>query len=185
MLDCDRYIAMEYLMPIIPDDFDELDDDECAFPGDCCMPGPHFRSECHTAEMLEEMHDDEHLAVFERVHRAERALLDILQAIKGRPVPGCFELVPELVVREVELLVADRLALEKSSMTLRSRIMRAPAPGDSLEGMDGSLAVVVRDRGSTVQVLVHPAPELQEWPRADFELAVLGAAAASHPRKVP
>jgi hypothetical protein len=24
----------------------------CCFPGKCCMPGPHYESECHTAEML-------------------------------------------------------------------------------------------------------------------------------------
>lgn len=24
----------------------------CQFPGECCMPGPHYESECHTAEML-------------------------------------------------------------------------------------------------------------------------------------
>jgi hypothetical protein len=26
----------------------------CCFPGRCCMPGEHLRSECHTAEMMEE-----------------------------------------------------------------------------------------------------------------------------------
>ena len=26
----------------------------CAFPGECCMPGPHTRDECHTAEMVEQ-----------------------------------------------------------------------------------------------------------------------------------
>ena len=25
----------------------------CLFPGKCCMPGEHFVSECHTAEMME------------------------------------------------------------------------------------------------------------------------------------
>jgi hypothetical protein len=25
----------------------------CCFPGECCVPGPHMRAECHTAEMLE------------------------------------------------------------------------------------------------------------------------------------
>lgn len=29
---------------------DEDDDWECCYPGQCCMPGPHMRSECHTAE---------------------------------------------------------------------------------------------------------------------------------------
>lgn len=24
----------------------------CLFPGECCMPGPHYESECHTPEML-------------------------------------------------------------------------------------------------------------------------------------
>jgi hypothetical protein len=25
----------------------------CLFPGECCMPGEHRKSECHTAEDLE------------------------------------------------------------------------------------------------------------------------------------
>ena len=25
----------------------------CCFPDNCCMPGVHFKGECHTAEMLE------------------------------------------------------------------------------------------------------------------------------------
>lgn len=32
------------------------DDFGCLFPGSCCMPELHFVSECHTAEMAEEMH---------------------------------------------------------------------------------------------------------------------------------
>lgn len=24
----------------------------CLYPDKCCMPGPHYESECHTAEML-------------------------------------------------------------------------------------------------------------------------------------
>ena len=35
-------------------DFDELHEIGCLFPGECCMPGPHFRSECVTADMIEE-----------------------------------------------------------------------------------------------------------------------------------
>lgn len=43
------------------DDYDPRESEErdnplgregCVFPGECCMPGPHFESECHTAEML-------------------------------------------------------------------------------------------------------------------------------------
>lgn len=34
---------------------DNIDiDNECAFPGACCMPGEHMRCECHTADMLED-----------------------------------------------------------------------------------------------------------------------------------
>ncbi len=29
----------------------------CCFPEECCMPGPHYRYECHTAEMLMEQHE--------------------------------------------------------------------------------------------------------------------------------
>jgi hypothetical protein len=27
----------------------------CVLPGECCMPGPHYPSECHSAEMIEAM----------------------------------------------------------------------------------------------------------------------------------
>lgn len=35
---------------------DRPDDDQwgCCYPEYCCMPGAHLKSECHTAEMLEE-----------------------------------------------------------------------------------------------------------------------------------
>lgn len=41
------------------DDEEELEesflgDEGCLFPGYCCMPGPHFTSECHTPEMAED-----------------------------------------------------------------------------------------------------------------------------------
>ncbi len=26
----------------------------CLYPAICCMPGPHYTCECHTAEMMEE-----------------------------------------------------------------------------------------------------------------------------------
>lgn len=29
---------------------------ECAFPGECCMPEMHARAECFTAEMAEQWH---------------------------------------------------------------------------------------------------------------------------------
>ena len=36
-----------------------LDDDDymvegCVVPGECCMPGPHYRHECHTPGMIED-----------------------------------------------------------------------------------------------------------------------------------
>jgi hypothetical protein len=44
---------------LILEEDDWLDEDEedewgCEFPGKCCMPGDHMRSECYTAEMAEE-----------------------------------------------------------------------------------------------------------------------------------
>lgn len=33
--------------------FDEFEDFECLYGPKCCMPGLHFPSECHTAEMIE------------------------------------------------------------------------------------------------------------------------------------
>lgn len=32
----------------------EEEDEGCEFPGECCMPGPHRRGECHTARMIED-----------------------------------------------------------------------------------------------------------------------------------
>ncbi len=59
---------------IDPED-DEVDEDwsrhpdedsdpwNCLFPDECCMPGIHRSSDCHTAEMLEQQHtEDEILA---------------------------------------------------------------------------------------------------------------------------
>jgi hypothetical protein len=31
-----------------------IDEHTCCFPGNCLMPGEHMRSECHTAEMVED-----------------------------------------------------------------------------------------------------------------------------------
>lgn len=30
------------------------DEYECQFPSECCMPGVHHKSECHTADMIED-----------------------------------------------------------------------------------------------------------------------------------
>lgn len=39
------------------DRWDESEDDSgrCLFPGKCLMPGDHLTSECHTAEMMEDL----------------------------------------------------------------------------------------------------------------------------------
>lgn len=40
--------------------FTDHDDDSefgCCFPSECCMPGPHMKSECCTAEMMQAMYD--------------------------------------------------------------------------------------------------------------------------------
>jgi hypothetical protein len=34
------------------DDGDNGDEWGCCYPGTCCMPGEHMKSECHTAEDL-------------------------------------------------------------------------------------------------------------------------------------
>ncbi len=38
---------------------DDWYEDGCIFPGECCMPGEHLKSECHTAEMLDMQHERE------------------------------------------------------------------------------------------------------------------------------
>ena len=39
-------------------DHDEMDEDGCLFPGQCCMPGPHNKHECHTPDMLQDDPED-------------------------------------------------------------------------------------------------------------------------------
>lgn len=34
-------------------DYSDYEEDGCCFPGECCMPGFHLKSECHTADMIE------------------------------------------------------------------------------------------------------------------------------------
>lgn len=50
---------LDNFLPFHDDDYedsrraaDEEREEGCCFPGECCMPGPHFRHECHTAEMI-------------------------------------------------------------------------------------------------------------------------------------
>jgi len=38
--------------------WDKAEEEGCCFPGRCCMPGYHMRSECHTAEMMDQMIED-------------------------------------------------------------------------------------------------------------------------------
>lgn len=50
---------------------DEYADEwRCAYPDQCCMPGPHHVSECHTAEMLD-AEREELMARIEGNHSAE------------------------------------------------------------------------------------------------------------------
>lgn len=39
-------------------DEDEDDGFGCCYPGECCMPGLHMLSECHTAEDIEQQNSD-------------------------------------------------------------------------------------------------------------------------------
>lgn len=36
-----------------PEPAEEDDEEGCCFPGECCMPGSHLKSECHTPDMIE------------------------------------------------------------------------------------------------------------------------------------
>ena len=40
-------------------DSHECDAPVCVFPGKCVMPGEHFASECHTAEMMQAIADEQ------------------------------------------------------------------------------------------------------------------------------
>ncbi len=42
----------DYIEDSERDDEDDLRDGGCLYPGKCCMPGYHYASECHTAEMM-------------------------------------------------------------------------------------------------------------------------------------
>lgn len=42
----------EYWLRQSDEDEESSLEEGCVFPGQCCMPGPHFTSECHTAEMI-------------------------------------------------------------------------------------------------------------------------------------
>ena len=35
--------------------YDDPDPEGCCFPGECCMPGFHHKSECYTAEMASDL----------------------------------------------------------------------------------------------------------------------------------
>lgn len=45
----DRYLDEQ-------EEYEQDLDFTCAFPGRCVMPGEHMRSECATAEMMEDWH---------------------------------------------------------------------------------------------------------------------------------
>lgn len=52
-----------YWAGIEPEDFEDGDilgenTVGCIFPGRCCMPGEHLKSECCTAEMMEQMRQE-------------------------------------------------------------------------------------------------------------------------------
>ncbi|MFO1417254.1 MAG: hypothetical protein U1E83_01155 [Methylotetracoccus sp.] len=50
-------------------------DDECLFPGECCMPGDHVPNECHRADDYEASLDDE--VQCRHVSAIEKALVQI------------------------------------------------------------------------------------------------------------
>jgi hypothetical protein len=57
--------------------------------------------------------------------RAERALLHILERVRGAKVPGCFVLVPELVERAVEEVIAERDELRSAAEEHRNSALVA------------------------------------------------------------
>lgn len=64
-----------------PDYGSDEDDDHtlgCVFPGECCMPGLHLKSECHTAAMMVEQHYEALIEEYkEQVEDLEDALKNI------------------------------------------------------------------------------------------------------------
>ena len=38
--------------------YDDDLEEGCCFPGECLMPGEHFRSECHTVAMMEAINEE-------------------------------------------------------------------------------------------------------------------------------
>ena len=66
-----------------PDDVDRSEDDQpgCVFPGECCMPGPHVKGECHTAKMIEDQFNQMPASV-------EKQSDDSQQRVIGHPNGG-------------------------------------------------------------------------------------------------
>jgi hypothetical protein len=59
------------------DDYADEDDGPpefgcCMPPGECCMPGLHFPSECHTAAMYELAHGGAHIGAGPRTPKQEQ-----------------------------------------------------------------------------------------------------------------
>lgn len=54
-----------------------LDREGCLFGAGCCMPGPHFESECHTAEMVEQVREVDERRRFEEWATARGLALDL------------------------------------------------------------------------------------------------------------
>ena len=65
---------------------DSLHEVGCLFPDKCCMPGEHFMSECHTAEMMELLTEEQAPPAPERTpgQSAIEAVAEAWASIDGR-----------------------------------------------------------------------------------------------------
>jgi hypothetical protein len=54
----------------------------CHFPGECCMPGPHFKSECHTAAMAEEYYNE-----MEKLHPDAGEVMNPIEIVLSEQSP--------------------------------------------------------------------------------------------------
>ena len=105
-----------------PDHGTDDDDDHvegCVFPGECCMPGPHLKSECHTAEMLMQQEYEAQIDGYkEQVEDLEDALKNIFNGTMINVDTAGERLLGMIVKLTHEY--ADK-ALEKSHQSRKAR----------------------------------------------------------------
>lgn len=85
----------DYEDDVLEDNFD-MQFGECYFPGECCMPGPHYPMECFTAEMA--MEEQRYYEMIEREEKYPILRLTRRAADWLRRLPHLFTFPKKVVV---------------------------------------------------------------------------------------